>query len=62
MVLEVWALQLKQIEPDSGFCLIMCSDEDHVEIRFHKIHDGEIMWLAEDLESYGDGAVGYALI
>lgn len=62
IVFEIWALQLKQLEPDSKFCLIMCSDENRVEIRFHKIHDGESMWLLEDLEYYEDEAVGYALI
>lgn len=62
IVLEIWALQLKQIEPDSKFYLIMCSDENHVEIRFHKMYNGESMWLAENLECYEDGAVGYALL
>lgn len=62
VVLEMWSLQLKQMEPDSKFCLIICSDENHVEIRFHKMHDGESMWLTENLECYEDEAVGYALI
>ena len=62
IVLEAWALQLKSIEPDSKFCLILCSDENYVEIRFHKIHENEIMWLDEELENYGDGAIGYAII
>ena len=63
IALEIWALRLKQIDPDSKFCLIMCSDEDHVEIRFHKIRENEIKWLADDLESYQDGgAVGYVIV
>lgn len=62
MVLEVWRLQLKNMEPQSKFCLIMFCDEDHVEIRFHKIHENEKMWLNEDLESYKDGAIGYVMI
>ena len=63
IVLEVWALRLKQMDPDSKFCLIMCSDEDRVEIRFHKVRENEIKWLADDLESYQDGgAVGYVIV
>ena len=63
IALEVWALRLKQIDPDSKFCLIMFSDEDHVEIRFHKFREDEGMILADDLESYQDGgAVGYVIV
>ena len=62
IVLNIWALQLKQIEFTSKFCLILCVDENHVEIRFHKIHHGESMWLEENLECYKDGAVGYVII
>lgn len=62
MVLEIWALKLKELQPDSKFCLIIFSDESCVEIRFHKIHEGESMWLDEELEHYKDGAAGYALI
>lgn len=63
IALEIWALRLKQMDPDSKFCLIMCSDEDHVEIRFHKVRENEIKWLADDLESYQDGgAVGYVIV
>lgn len=62
MVIEIWALKLKQLEPYSQFCLIMCSDEEHVEIRFHKVRDDENSWLSEDLEEYKDGAVGYFIV
>lgn len=62
MVLEIWALRLKELQPDSKFCLIIFSDESCVEIRFHKMHEGESMWLDEELEYYKDEAVGYALI
>ena len=63
IALEVWALRLKQIDPNSKFCLIMFSDEDHVEIRFHKFREDEGMILADDLESYQDGgAVGYVIV
>ena len=62
MVIEVWALKLKQMEPNSKFCFIMCSGEDHVEIRFHKVRNDEIKWLADDIESYKDDAVGYVVI
>ena len=63
IALEIWALRLKQMDPDSKFCLIMFSDEDHVEIRFHKFREDEGMILADDLESYQDGgAVGYVIV
>ena len=63
ITLEIWALRLKQIDPDSKFCLIMFSDEDHVEIRFHKVREDEGMLLADDLESYQDGGgVGYVIV
>ena len=63
IALEVWALRLKQMDPDSKFCLIMFSDEDRVEIRFHKFREDEGMILADDLESYQDGgAVGYVIV
>ena len=48
--------------PDSQFCFIICSDEEHVEIRFHKVRNNEIRWLSDDLESYSDEAVGYVVI
>ena len=62
MAIEIWSLRLKQMEPESQFCFILSSDEERVEFRFHKIHENEIMWLANDLESYNDGAIGYVVI
>ena len=62
MALEIWALRLKQIDPDSKFCLIMYSNEDRVEIRFHKVRENEIKWLADDLEGYQGDAVGYVIV
>lgn len=62
MVLDVWVLQLKKIESQSKFCLIISCDEENVEIRFHKVHSNEKMWLAEAIESYQDEAVGYAIV
>ena len=50
------------MEPESDFCMIMSCDEESVEIRFHKIHKGEIMWLDENLDNYKDGAIGYAIV
>ena len=61
MVIEVWALKLKQMEPDSKFCLIMCSNEERVEIRFHKVRNDERL-LADDIESYKSGAIGYVVV
>ena len=62
IALEIWALRLKQIDPDSKFCLIMCSNEDRVEIRFHKVREDEGMLLADDLEGYKGDAVGYVIV
>ena len=62
IALEIWALRLKQMDPDSKFCLIMCSDEDRVEIRFHKVRENEIKWLGDDINSYKGGAVGYVIV
>ncbi len=62
IVLEVWILQLKKMEPESDFCMIISCDEESVEIRFHKIHKGKIMWLDENLDNYKDGAIGYAIV
>ena len=62
IALEVWALRLKQMDPNSKFCLIMYSNEDRVEIRFHKVRENEIKWLADDLEGYQGDAVGYVIV
>ena len=62
IALEIWALRLKQMDPDSKFCLIMCSNEDRVEIRFHKVRENEIKWLGDDIDSYQGGAVGYVIV
>ena len=62
IALEVWALRLKQMDPNSKFCLIMYSNEDRVEIRFHKVRENEIKWLADDINSYQGGAVGYVIV
>ena len=62
IALEIWALRLKQMEPDSKFCLIMYGNEDRVEIRFHKFREDEGMLLADDLEGYQGDAVGYVIV
>lgn len=62
IVLEVWAMRLKKMDPESKFCLIMCNDEDHVEIRLHKVRSEEDGWLLDDIETYKDGAVGYVIV
>ena len=62
IALEIWALRLKQMDPDSKFCLIMSSNEDRVEIKFHKIRKNEIKWLGDDINSYKGGAVGYVIV
>ena len=62
IALEVWALRLKQMDPNSKFCLIMYSNENRVEIRFHKVRENEIKWLADDLEGYQGDAVGYVIV
>lgn len=62
IALEIWALRLKQMDPDSKFCLIMCSNEDRVEIRFHKVREDEGMLLVDDIDSYQGGGVGYVIV
>ena len=62
IALEIWALRLKQMEPDSKFCLIMYGNEDRVEIRFHKVREDEGMLLADDIDSYQGGGVGYVIV
>ena len=62
MVLKVWKLQLKDMNPQSNFCLIISCDEDRVEIRFHQVRENEKMWLDEELEHYKDEAIGYVII
>ena len=62
ITLEIWALRLKQMDPDSKFCLIMCSNEDRVEIRFHKFRENEGTFFTDDLDSYHNSAVGYVIV
>jgi len=62
IVIETWALKLKQMEPDTEFCFIMCSDEERVEIRFHKVREEEGIWVDDDIENYTDGAIGYVIV
>lgn len=57
MVIDIWALKLKQIDKESRYCFIL-SAGDGVELRFHKVRDNEKSWLASDLETY-DGPVGF---
>lgn len=59
LVIECWSTILKRLDPYSRFCFILGSDEERVEIRFHKVRKEEDRWLAEDIESYVDGAIGY---
>ena len=62
IALEIWALKLKQMEPDSKFYLILFSNEDHVEIRFHKFRENEGTFFTDDLDSYHNSAVGYVIV
>ncbi|MBD5542326.1 MAG: hypothetical protein HDR00_14280 [Lachnospiraceae bacterium] len=62
LVIKMWILQLKELDPNATFCLIMSSDEDRVEIRFHKLREEEPKILADDIDSYKDGAIGYVCI
>lgn len=62
IVIETWALKLKQMEPDTEFCFIMCSDEERVEIRFHKVREAEGIWVDDNIENYADGAIGYVIV
>ena len=61
LLIEVWTPQIKMLDKDAQiFFMIFCS-EDGVELRFHKIHDGEPMWIDMDIDSYSE-AVGYLIV
>ena len=62
MVIEIWALKLKQLEQESKFCLIMACNEERVEIRFHKVRETEGNWVDDNIENYADGAIGYVIV
>ena len=62
LTVSLWAAQLKVLVPESKFCFIICSSNDHVEIRFHKVRSEESNWLDENLENYAEEAVGYIII
>lgn len=62
MVIDIWSMKLKELDSESKFCFIICSDEERVELRFHKARMDERGWLADDIESYKDGAVGYVIV
>ncbi len=62
ITIEIWSLKLKQLDANSKFCFIMFSDDEHVEIRFHKVRPNEYMWLSNDLEGYDGEAVGYIIL
>lgn len=62
LVIKMWALQLKELDPNAIFCFIMSSDKERVEIRFHKLRDEEPKYVADDIDSYKDGAIGYVCI
>ena len=62
LALETWALQLKCMQPEARFCMILSCDEDRTEIRFHKLREGESLWVGSDINQYTDGAIGYFLL
>ena len=62
LALETWAFQLKCMQPEARFCMILACDEDHTEIRFHKLREGESLWLNDDINHYTDGAIGYFIL
>lgn len=61
LLIKAWTPQIKMLDKNAQiFFMIFCSD-DGVELRFHKIHEGEPMWIDMDIESYS-GAVGYIIV
>lgn len=56
-LLEVWGLKLKAKFPESKFCFIVSYNEGYVTIRFHKIRQNEMNWLADDLEEYEEEGI-----
>ena len=62
MAMKIWALKLKELDPESKFCIIICSLDKYVEIRFHKVRDDEVSWLSGDIESDKKVAIGYICV
>jgi hypothetical protein len=62
-VLRVWAKSLKAMESKSRFCLIVSCDceNNFVVIRFHKVRDGERLWIGDNIESFNQ-PVGYMIV
>lgn len=61
LLIKTWLPQIKKIDKNARiFFMIFCS-EDGVQLRFHKIHNGEPMWIDMDIDSYNE-AVGYTIL
>jgi hypothetical protein len=63
MVIEIWSVQLKAIEPENTFCFILSVDEEveSVTIFFHKYREEEGMWISDEIELF-EQPTGYQLI
>jgi len=61
LVIDIWGLRLKEIDPISKFFLIIACSDGYVTLRYHKVRADECNWLDEDIHSYED-AVGYIII
>ncbi|MDE6955335.1 MAG: hypothetical protein K2P18_06170 [Oscillospiraceae bacterium] len=61
-VIKLWALQLKELDPSSRFCIILCCEEERIEVRVHKVRDNELPWFTGDIESDVDCAIGFAFV
>lgn len=61
IVAKTWATQLKMIDPHAKFCFVISCDEKIVTLRFHRVRPDEPSFLSDNLEDYGEEAVGYIL-
>lgn len=61
IIIEVWSDKLKNMSEGSKFCYFLSCSDNIVNLRFHKIREGERMWHIENLEEYVQ-PVGYIII
>ena len=62
LVIELWAMQLKQLDRTSKFYFILSCNEERTEIRFHKAREGEPPLLTDDIENDDGDAIGFTCL
>lgn len=62
LLMEVWTPRIKSIDEKAKIVFIISNSEDSgVDLRFHKLHDGEGLWISQDIEGYEE-AVAYTIV